>query len=66
MSFRDNIAFFATGGRITNLKEMYHLVRPHNPPDGLQKNRVGCPDGDGGYVMIKDYNGISAAISLGI
>ena len=33
---------------------------------GLQKVRVGNPNGDGGYVMIDDFDAIAGAISIGV
>ncbi len=65
MSLNDTIRFLLAGGRARQIRELYDLVRPLGLP-GLRKIRVGNPLGDGGYVMVDDFDGITAALSLGI
>ena len=65
MSLDDTIRFCLTGGRPAHVFQLYDLVRPQTCA-GLQKIRIGNRQGDGGYVMINDFNGIAAALSLGI
>ncbi len=64
MSF-DNLRFLITGGRKEHIFELYDLVRPKTYP-GLKKIRIGNRKSDGGYVMVDDFEGINAALSLGI
>jgi hypothetical protein len=46
------------------LRDFVSLMKPMRPM-GLKKIRVGRP-GDGGYVMVDDFEGISSALSVGI
>lgn len=61
----DTMRFLLTGGRPAQVRWLYDLIRPQTCP-GLKKMRVGNRLGDGGYVMADDFNGIKAALSLGI
>jgi len=61
----DTVRFYLTGGRQAHIQQLYDLIRPQTHP-GLKKLRVGNRKGDGGYVMVDDFNGIKAALSLGI
>lgn len=65
MKLNDSLRFQLTGGRACHVRELYDLVRPLSLP-GLRKIRVGNQRGDGGYVMADDFEGIRAALSLGI
>jgi hypothetical protein len=65
MSLNDTIRFLLSGGRTRQIRELYDLVRPLGLP-GLRKIRIGNAHGDGGYVMVDDFDGITAALSLGI
>lgn len=65
MSTYDSMRFWLAGGRAEQVYEMYDLVRPQTCP-GLKKIRMGTRTGDGGYVMVEDFDGITAALSLGI
>lgn len=49
---------------IEPIKDMLSLLEPHDVV-GFDKIRVGG-DHDGGYVMLNDFAGISAALSLGV
>ena len=61
----DSIRFLLTGGRKAHILELYDLVRPQSFP-ALKKTRLGNNVSDGGYVMADDFQGIEAALSLGI
>ena len=61
----DNIRYWLSGGRKRQVLELYDLVRPMTC-EGLGKVRVGNDKKDGGYVMADDFEGIEAALSLGI
>ncbi|MFA5322586.1 MAG: FkbM family methyltransferase, partial [Smithella sp.] len=61
----DSLRFLLTGGRPAMVRQLYDLIRPQTYP-GLKKLRVGNRWGDGGYVMVDDFSGIKAALSLGI
>jgi hypothetical protein len=65
MRINDTVRFFLTGGRPAQVRRLYDLIRPQTYP-GLKKLRVGNRLGDGGYVMVDDFGGIKAALSLGI
>lgn len=65
MKLADTIRFLLSGGRPGTIRAFYDLVRPLGHP-GMRKIRVGNTDGDGGYVMVDDFSGITAALSLGI
>ncbi len=61
----DTMRFRFTGGRKKDILDLYDLVRPQTFP-GLRKLRLGNRVSDGGYVMADDFEGITAAFSLGI
>lgn len=61
----DSTRFRFSGGKKAEILELYDLVRPQTFP-GLVKRRVGNRAADGGYVMADDFQGITAAFSLGI
>jgi hypothetical protein len=65
MGKMDTVRFFLTGGRPAKVRQLYGLIRPQTCP-GLKKLRVGNRQGDGGYVMVDDFSGIEAVLSLGI
>lgn len=65
MSANDTMRFLFTGGHPAQIRRLYDLIRPQTYP-GLKKLRVGNRLGDGGYVMVDDFGGIKAALSLGI
>lgn len=61
----DSIRYGLTGGRKSHVLELYRMLEPLAFP-GLHKIRVGNPKADGGHVMANDFEGIEAALSLGI
>lgn len=65
MRINDTMRFLLTGGRPAQIRQLYDLIRPQTYP-GLKKLRVGNRQGDGGYVMVDEFSGIKAALSLGI
>lgn len=65
MSLYDTIRFGVAGGRLSHICQLYDWVRPQTC-EGLKKIRIDNQHGDGGYVMIDDFTGITAALSLGI
>ena len=54
----------AFGPRTLALRYL-ELLSPYTAV-GISKLRVGNPTGDGGYVMVDSFQGVSAAISIGI
>ncbi len=65
MGKMDTVRFFLTGGRPAKVRLLYDLIHPQTC-SGLKKLRIGNRQGDGGYVMVDDFIGIKAALSLGI
>ena len=65
MSLYDTVRFWVSGGRINHIRHLYDLIRPQTCA-GLRKIRCGNSGSDSGYVMVDDFQGIQAALSLGI